>query len=198
MDNKDNTILENIVKMLTERKFLDINNLEKNYKNLLKDYTEERIFKIKSDFSKEVYHLMILPDKINTIIKKVQNLEQFCANAGDNNKIIVGNFALKAYKQFLEKYNNIEIFFKQELLINIIEHELQPKFILLSKEEKKKKMEEYNLKQGNLQKILKTDAIARYYNAKIGDIFRIIRPSFYSGEGYSYRIVIDAPVQNLV
>ena len=59
-------------------------------------------------------------------------------------------------------------------------------------------MEEYNLKQGNLQKILKTDAIARYYNAKIGDIFRIIRPSFYSGEGYSYRIVIDAPVQNLV
>ena len=29
MDNKDNTILENIVKMLTERKFLDINNLEK-------------------------------------------------------------------------------------------------------------------------------------------------------------------------
>ena len=198
MDNKDNTILENIVKMLTERKFLDINNLEKNYANLLKDYTEERIFKIKSDYSNEMYYLMILPDKINTIIKKVQNLEQFCANAGDNNKIIVGNFALKAYKQFLDKYDNIEIFFKQELLINIIEHELQPKFILLSNEEKKKKMEEYNLKQGNLQKMLKTDAIARYYNAKIGDIFRIIRPSFYSGEGFSYRIVIDAPVQNLV
>tara|TARA_B100000524_G_C23650481_1_gene369975 strand:- start:1207 stop:1791 length:585 start_codon:yes stop_codon:yes gene_type:complete len=193
----DKVILENIVKMLTERKFLDVNNLEKNYTNLLKEYTDERIFKIKSDFSKEIYYLMMLPDKINTI-KKVQNLEQFCANAGDNKKIIVGNFALKAYKQFLEKYNNIEIFFKQELLINIIEHELQPKFILLSEEEKKKKMEEYNLKQGNLQKMLKTDVIARYYNAKVGDIFRIIRPSFYSGEGYTYRIVTEASLQNLV
>ena len=97
----DKVILENIVKMLTERKFLDVNNLEKNYTNLLKEYIDERIFKIKSDFSKEIYYLMMLPDKINTI-KKVQNLEQFCANAGDNKKIIVGNFALKAYKQFLE------------------------------------------------------------------------------------------------
>jgi DNA-directed RNA polymerase subunit H (RpoH/RPB5) len=40
-------------------------------------------------------------------------------------------------------------------------------------------------------KILLTDMMVRYYGAKIGDIFRIIRPSMTSGKNVFYRRVVN-------
>ena len=45
--------------------------------------------------------------------------------------------------------------------------------------------------------MLKTDPIARYYNAKVGDIFRIIRSSSYSGQGFGYRQVVEQNISNI-
>ena len=74
---------------------------------------------------------------------------------------------------------------------------LQPKFELLTSEEKSIKMDYYNLNDRNLARMFSTDPVARYFNAKHGDVFRIIRPSVYTGHGYHYRLVIDSPVSNL-
>ena len=44
-------ILLNLTKMLTERRVLTHKNLDKNYNELLKQKTEERVFKINSETS---------------------------------------------------------------------------------------------------------------------------------------------------
>ena len=131
-------ILLNVTKMLTERKVLLEKNINKNYENLLKQKNEERIFSIKSDISSDVYHIYIIYGKLTTI-KKIQGLDIFLAASKGQHRIFIGdNISQKAFKQFLELKKS-EVFFEYELLMNIIEHELQPKFELLTSEEKEKK-----------------------------------------------------------
>lgn len=193
----DKTVLLNLTKMLTERKVLDEKKFDANLKKLLDQLTEERIFKIKSDFNDDEYHIMSIKGKISTI-KKIQGLDTFIANSKGKNRIFIGDqISQKAYKQFLETVKKSEVFFEYELLINLIDHELQPKFELLSNEEKSTKLNEYNLKERNLARMFNTDPIARYYAAKPGDIFRIIRPSTYTAYGFHYRIVTENAVSNL-
>ena len=190
------TILENVVKMLTERKLLAPDKFNENYNKLLKQKNDERIFKIKSNFSEEEIHIMLINGKISSI-KKIQGIDAFLVNANKNKKIFIGNgISQKAFKQFID-IDNSEVFFEYEFLMNIIDHELQPKFELLNNEEKEIKLREYDLTLSNIPRMLKTDAIARYYNAKPGDIFRIIRPSAYSGLGFSYRQVVESSIQNI-
>jgi DNA-directed RNA polymerase subunit H (RpoH/RPB5) len=189
-------ILLNVTKMLTERKVLLGKNINKNYENLLKQKNEERIFSIKSDISSDVYHIYIIYGKLTTI-KKIQGLDTFLAASKGQNRIFIGdNISQKAFKQFLELKKS-EVFFEYELLMNIIEHELQPKFELLTSEEKEKKFSEYDIDKKNMSKIFSTDAISRYYAAKPGDIFRIIRPSPFTAMGFHYRIVIETPVSHI-
>ncbi len=190
----EKTILLNVTKMLTERGSLEKKDFDKNYKILQDQLTEERVFKISSNSNE--YHIMIIKGKISTI-KKIQGLDSFLLGSKGKNRIFIGDqISQKAYKQFVD-LKNTEVFFEHELMMNLIEHELQPKFELLTQEEKLIKMEDYNLNDRNLARMFSTDPIARYYNAKHGDVFRIIRPSVYTGYGFHYRLVIDSPVSNL-
>lgn len=189
-------ILLTLTKMLTEREVLLSKNLDKNYEDLLKQNNEERTFKITSETSKDVYNIMIIYGKISTI-KKVTGLDGFLAASKGQHRIFIGdNITQKAYKQFLE-LKRTEVFFEYELLMNIIEHELQPKFELLSEEEKVRKLEEYDVEQKNMSRMFSMDAIARYYAAKPGDIFRIIRPSPFTAMSFHYRQVVNSSVKVL-
>ena len=182
--------------MLTERDTLDKKDFDKNLKNLKDQITEEKIFKIKGKNPEEEYNILYVSGKISTI-KKIQGLDTFLVNSKGKNRIFIGDqISQKAYKQFIELKKS-EVFFEHELMINLIDHELQPKFKLLTQEEKARKMNDYDISDRNLARMFKTDPIARYYNANIGDVFRIIRPSLYTGSGYHYRLVVDAPVSNL-
>ena len=190
------TILLNVTKMLTERKFLDEKNLEKNYKYLLNQKNDERIFKIKSDFSDKYFYILHLIPKITTI-KKIQGLDAFLLVSKNQNRMFIAkNVTKKAYKQFME-LNNSEVFFEYELLINLIDHELQPVFQVLNEENKKKYYESYDTKNSQMSNILTTDVISRYYNVKPGDIFRIIRPSNTSGMSFHYRLVVESSINTL-
>ncbi|OUU18121.1 MAG: hypothetical protein CBC05_03310 [Crocinitomicaceae bacterium TMED45] len=189
-------ILLNLIKMLTERGVLLSKNLDKNYKDLLNQKTEERIFKISSDTNNSIYFIMIIYGKISTI-KKINGLDAFLLNSKGQNRIFIGdNITQKAFKQFLD-FKKTEVFFDYELLMNILEHELQPKFELLSKEERDKKLEEYDVDLKNMSIMFSMDPIARYYSAKPGDIFRILRPSPFAGISFHYRHVIDSSVKLL-
>jgi len=189
-------ILLNLTKMLTERGVLLAKNLDNNYKDLIKQKTEERVFKINSETSNDIYNIMIIYGKISTI-KKVNGLDGFLAASKGQNRIFIGNnITQKAFKQFLE-LKRTEIFFDYELLMNIIEHELQPKFELLTSEEKEKKLVDYDIDQKNMSRMFSMDPVARYYSAKAGDIFRIIRPSPFAGMSFHYRQVIDSSVKVL-
>lgn len=80
---------------------------------------------------------------------------------------------------------------KEEKQVNIFEHELVPKHILLSEEEVKAICETYRIKPWQLPKIRSSDPAVKLLGAKPGDVIKIVRKSPVAGEAISYRYVTE-------
>lgn len=84
----------------------------------------------------------------------------------------------------------IETFHEASLVVNITHHELVPKHIKLSEEEKKELLKRYRLKESQLPRIQRMDPVALYLGLKRGEVVKIIRKSETSGRYASYRICL--------
>ncbi len=85
----------------------------------------------------------------------------------------------------------IEYFTEEELLIDKTTHSLVPKHELISNQEKKDILKMYKCtKDTQLPWILRSDPIARHYEAKKGQVFKITRTSETAGKHVTYRIVV--------
>jgi DNA-directed RNA polymerase subunit H len=72
----------------------------------------------------------------------------------------------------------------------ILDHELVPKHILLTKEERKQLLEQLKIRPERLPWIKASDPVAKLIGAKPGDIVKIIRKSPTAGETVAYRFVV--------
>ncbi len=147
--------------------------LEDEYRILCKNSNDELIYFI---FYKS---LKINKDVSKNLIKELDNLNiHHCV-------IICNIDNTHSSKKLLNEipHINFEFFKFNDLQFNILRHKLVPKFIKLQKKEldENKKL----FKNIQLPKLLKTDAISRFYNYQIGDRIKIIRK-----DEISYRIVI--------
>lgn len=134
-----------------------------------------------------------LPDT-SVGIKQMRNFAQHLAMNNFHTGILITNVnitpaALKIIPAVASE-TRIECFVEQDLLVNITHHELVPKHVLLSREEKSKLLERYRLKDTQLPRIQLGDPVARYLGLRRGQVVKIIRKSETAGRYASYRLCV--------
>ena len=184
MNNLDNAtfnkIKQNVISMLKNRK-IDFKNIVYKTKHL---YIENNIY------VRFILNNKVKPNEVklnlDKIIQKKLNLKQviLVLLKKPNNSI------LKVIKPYRKQFN-IQIFWKDELIIDKIKHKLVPKHVLIKEKDLINEiLDKYQIKSiSKLPFILSTDPIAKYYNAEKGNLFRIERDSITSGKYVTYRCV---------
>lgn len=203
LDKRRIEILKNVVKMLTNRKLLKEENLSDNIKKITSIDSDDSLYNIKLDYP-EIYYpknehtktmfIKFINQKI-TGVTKTSIIGEFLISKKDHPKlVIVNSIATKAYEQVTHDYLHTEVFLEKDLMIDIVSHISVPKHELLDQETSKQVFDEYNTKKREMPKIYLSDPISHYYNAKIGQIFSITRPSEVSCLAPYYRLVIKGTV----
>ena len=182
-------ISTNLLKMLKERNLLkDIN--DKLINQVFNNLKNKNSYDIKLDnndrYDVNVYNVMLLNDNINNFSSI---LSKYNKKVNTHIIMVVEDIKEKIREKILLQFNNIEIFKKIELMMNLVDHMYIPKHILLTDNEKEIFYKEYNVSNEQMQKISIFDPVSRYYNAKKNDVFRIIRSSDITGTTFSYRLV---------
>ena len=175
-------MIENTLKMLVNRELFNNNDIEKYISNV---DTNKNLFEIKL-INDSIYNLYILNISITTISSGTQ-LDDFLSENINIHKIVIGkNVSKKVVKQLYNEYKNVEFFFDYELLEDKSTIVFIPKHRKLSLDE----IKEININENSFPHIKLFDAMVRYYNGKVGDIFEITRPSINSGYSIEFRKVV--------
>lgn len=96
------------------------------------------------------------------------------------------NMYLDQLNTYYEKLNNNDFKFKKH------QHVFTPKYTLLSDDDIEKVERKYGSKTKFNKMIAGKDAIARYFDFRVGDIVKVERYSVIGGQSISYRILIHA------
>jgi len=142
------------------------------------------------------YLSVYFPDDAKVGVKPIRQYYEHMKQEKIQKAIIVVIQGMTPFaKQALSELCNvskvhIEQFTENELLVNITEHILVPKHVLLTEKDKKELLAKYKLKDTQLPRMQQQDPVARYYGLQRGQIVKIIRPSETAGMYVTYRIVI--------
>ena len=181
----NNIVCLNILKMLHRRKLID--DINTVYNEISEHINQKAIieFKLNDTSNCSIY---TINTKLNSITLKTPVDEYLSNNITVHKIVILKDAAKKVLKQIQNDYKNAEFFFEHEMLEDIPSKIFIPEHILLNEEEKNELLTKFS--ENELSNILDVDMMARYYNAKNGDVFKIIRPSIVAGNSIFYRKVI--------
>ena len=178
-----NIIAKNIGLMFYRRNYMKLKALpEKVVETLISD--KMCSFEIEG----KKYNINIMNQDIKNISNGSPIDDYLNKNIDQHKFIIVKSFSKKTFTQVVKDYKNAELFNIYELLEDIPAKEFIPEHILLNNEDKKELLASFGLNE--LGRLYSTDIMARYFGAKLNDVFRIIRPNINSGTSIYYRYVI--------
>jgi DNA-directed RNA polymerase subunit H (RpoH/RPB5) len=179
-------VMENVMKMLERRKL--IKSWSDELTKLGASVSNDTIFEIiLTDKSK--YGIYLVSAKLTSIVQQTP-LDDYLSNNIDSHKIIIArDVAKKVVKQIVGEYKNAEFFFESEMLEDIPSKIFIPEHQIITQAEKEELLSKFS--ELDFGRIFLTDMMSRYYAAKIGDIFRITRPSFTAGKNIYYRRVVN-------
>ena len=160
---------------------------EKILENLISD----KMYNFEVDGVK--YSINIIMQDIKNISNNSPTDDYLNKNIDHHKFIIVKSFSKKTFTQVTKEYKNAEIFTIFEFLEDIPAKEFIPEHNLLNADDKKELLESFGLNE--LGRLYSTDIMARYYGAKLNDVFRIIRPNINSGTSIYYRLVIPGSLE---
>jgi DNA-directed RNA polymerase subunit H (RpoH/RPB5) len=195
-----NEVKTNLIKMFVNRGFINTDNLQKTIDKLIKDDNDDQEYIIPLDnesnynttIKNKKLFVKILDYKI-TSVNKNSPIGEFISKHDSEYKILIVQDINQKSENTIESYSTqSEVFKINQLMINIVDHVLVPKHIVLSKEETDAVLEAYRAKKRDMMLIKTTDAVAKYYNMKPGEIVKIIRPSVMTVEAPAYRLVIKS------
>ena len=182
------TVLLNIGKLFNRRGYSDIPD------DIIKEIHTNKMANFKLGTKKISINIM------NQDVKNISSnspIDEYLSNNIDYHKfLIVKYFAKKTYKQINSDYKNTEIFSIYELLEDIPSKLFIPTHTLIVDKDREELLKTFTLKE--FGRIYSTDMMARYYGAKINDIFRIERPNINSGISIYYRIVVPGSLEIFV
>jgi DNA-directed RNA polymerase subunit H (RpoH/RPB5) len=185
-------IVENVLKLLERREKID--SWESEYKKLSSDLDNKTSFELVLN-DKTKCGIYIVNAKLTTIVSGTP-LDQYLSNNIDIHKfIIIKEVLKKVVKQIMNEYKNAEFFFESEMLEDIPSKDIIPKHEIMKLDEKKELLTKYS--ETELSRILTTDIMCRYYGGKVGDIFKITRPSYTAGYSIFYRKVVTGSLDLL-
>lgn len=84
----------------------------------------------------------------------------------------------------------VETFHITELLVNITKHVLKPRHDILTENEKQKLLKKFNVEDSQLPRMLETDAVARYYGLRRGQVVKVTYDGELTRSHVSYRCVM--------
>jgi DNA-directed RNA polymerase I, II, and III subunit RPABC1 len=195
-----NEIKKNLIKMIVNRGFILKENEDKNIEKLIKQNNDDQEYELLID-NESNYNTTIKSKKIIikifdykiASINKASPIGEFIIKNDKNYKILIVQDINQKSSNIINSYDSpTEIFKLKDLMINIVDHNLVPKHIVLTTEEGKTVMESYCAKKRDMNIIKSNDPVAKYYNMKPGEIVKIIRPSIMTCETFAYRLVIKA------
>jgi DNA-directed RNA polymerase subunit H (RpoH/RPB5) len=193
-EKKRELLLTNVIKMITERKLLNVENINNNIKNIINEHPDNDIYNINT-INNEKYTIIFLNQKITSITKNSIIGEYIYKDKNIHKIIIVNDISSRSRQSIRESFLNIEIFLEKELMFNIVECIYVPKHEILSKEDADNVIREYNVTKRLLPYISVNDPMALYFNMSVGQICRITRPSETAGYSNFYRIVVNITPQ---
>lgn len=195
-----NDIKTNVIKMFYNRGHIKKENLEKYIQKLISDENDDMEYVIVLDndtnynttiTNKKVY-IKIFDYKISSVNKN-SPVGEYLSKYNDEYKLLIVESINHKSEKIINNYKTAcEIFNIDELKINIVDHILVSKHTVLTQEEAREVLENYNAKKGDMPRIFSTDPIARHYNMKPSNICKIERPSVMTCVTPYYRIVVKS------
>lgn len=195
-----NDVKTTIIKMLTNRKFINLSNKEKYIAKFIEDENDDMEYTINLDnstnYNTEIKTKKILVKIFNYKISSINEkspIGEFLKKYNKEYKIlIVVDITSKTEEIIYKSDPQVEIFKFHKLQSDVTEHDLVPLHEVLTKEETNLVLESYRARKRDMPLIRTNEDVARYYNMKPGDITRIYRPSPNTCESIAYRLVIKS------